>query len=185
MNGSLYFGVRYKNSEHRIPGKVIPVDGKISINMNTETLLQKLDASRIKDRFSFHGSGEIHDGQIGHTTYREPLISTKEQSELFWIYFKELNYFEEIQQLRKGDISLMMSIKEKHMLILHTLITPRNNVQLQPINNGKNNMFVLIDFHGIKEIGDITLQLVFAPRINPEAPQSSIVIWSTKDSKNI
>lgn len=184
-DGSLYFGVRDKNSEPHATGQVKSLNGQISIRVTDDALPPALNKDETKERFSFHGSGEIHDGQIGHTTYREPIIRAKEQSELFWACFKELNLFEEIQHLKRDDISLMINIQEKHALMLHVLIAPSNKTQLHGINDGKNNMFILIDYHGIREIGDVTLQLVFAPGINAEVPPHSIVVWPTKDIEEI
>ncbi|MBQ7863260.1 MAG: hypothetical protein IJ353_02210 [Lachnospiraceae bacterium] len=184
-DGSLYLGVRDKNSEHHQAGTVKSIDGKIQINMNGESLSPKLDENEVKDRFSFHGSGEIHDGQIGHTTYRNPLISIKEQEEVCWVCFKELNQFETIETRKKDDISLLMDVPEKHFLIMHALIAPSSKVQLQGINDGKNNEFLLIDFHGVKEIGDVTLQFVFAPCFAEELPQRSVVVWPTLEKANM
>ena len=184
-DGSLYFGVRDKNSEPRASGTVKSVDGKITINMNSDELPPKLNGCETKDRFSFHGSGEIHDGQVGHTTYRKPIIQTTEQSELFWVCFREICFFEEIQQQRKDDISLNVYIPEKHMLVLHALIAPSDKVQLNGINNGKGNVFVVINFRGLVSVGDLSLQLVFASGANSEVPQRSIVVWPTTDIESV
>ena len=178
-DGSLYFGVRDENTDKRKAGTVKSEGGMITIDVNEKNLPPLITDSKAKDRFSFHGSGEIHDLEVGHTTYRPSIRESTEQSELFWVVFKEISKFDECQQLRKNDISIMTVIQEKHALALHAWISPSDKVQLHGINDGNNNFFIIINFHEIDTVGDLSLQLVFSPLPDPEAPERTIVVWPT------
>lgn len=178
-DGSLYFGVRDKISDKHHGSRTKSVDGNIIINMNEDVLPINETNKLTKDRFSFHGSGEIHSVEVGETTFREPILETREQKELFWVCFRELNNFEEIQISRKDDIDILVNVKEKHMLILHAFIAPSNKVQLAGINDGNNNHFLVINFPGTDSEEELALQFVFTAGPNAEVPDRSIVVWPT------
>lgn len=183
-DGSLYFGIRDKNAEKRKAGKVRTENGFISIDLNEEHLSPIIADGIVKDRFSFHGSGEIHDLDDNNTTFRPPIRELKEQSELFWVLFKEISKFDECVQPRKNDISIITDMEEQHPLLLHALISPTDKVQLQGINDGANNFFIAINYSGIEGVGDISLQLVFTALATSEQPKRTVVIWPTLDKND-
>ena len=177
---SVYFGIRKESTEKRKTGSVKSVDGQISINTNEEHLPPLITDAPTKDRFSFHGSGEIHNGEVGHNTYRQAIRETREQSELFTVAFERISSFKTIQTTRKTDIEIPLNVLENQMLLLRAYIAPTDKVELIGVNEGAPHFFVIINFPDADAVQPLSLLLVFSTILaEPSPPDRTIVLWPT------
>ena len=178
-DGSLYCGLRDKISQKREPGIVHYENGVYSINLDEAKNKRVLE--KAKDRFSFHASGEIHDPQIGHNTQRVPISKLREQSEVFRVFFQNLANFECIHQTRKNDLCVLANIDEEYSLILVAYIAPKSKTVIQPINDGKNNYIMLLNYPAAEDLGEFCIQLCFAPNVEKGTHDISILAWPTQE----
>ena len=181
---SIYFGVRKKSMVKRKTGSVKSIDGQITINLNEEYLPPLIIDTPTKDRFSFHGSGEIHNGEVGNNTYRTPIKKTEKQSELFTVAFEKVSNFDDVQDLRKNDIEIKLNISENQMLILRAYISPTDKVELVGINEEAPHVFLVINFLESDANKPLSLILVFSTILaDPSPPDNTTVIWPTIDKQ--
>ena len=177
---SVYFGVRKESTEKRRTGSVKSVDGKITINTNEEYLPPLITDAPTKDRFSFHGSGEIHCSEVGRNTFRPSIRQAQEQSELFTVAFEKISNLDEAEAERKTDIRIPLNILENQILILRTYIAPTNKVKLIGVNEGAPHFFVIINFPESDAVQPLSLILVFSTILaEPSLLDRTIVVWPT------
>ena len=174
-DGSVYCGIRDKAGKAHEPGAVTQENGRLILNLNDVQGRHLLEKS--KDRFSFHGSGEIHDPQIGHNTYRRATKDIDTQEELFRVVFKNISKFEHISQSRKTDICILTNIEPEHALLLTAYISPKGKAKIPSLNDGANNYIVCLSFPKSDEIDEFSIQLCFAPTVEKGTPDISVLMW--------
>jgi len=175
-DGSFYCGIRDKDATQMTGGVTSVENGILSVVVDENNFENKPK----KDRFSFHGSGEIHAPLLGENTYRLPITDIKHQDEIFKVLFKDISLFEEITVPKKLDLCTLMYVPEMSGLMLDVSISPLGQNDLKSFNDGKNHFTAVINYKATDKIPAFTIQFVFVAIPTENKPKYSILAWPAR-----
>lgn len=179
-DGSVYFGIIDKEATKYKSGVVNENNGLFSINLEDEVPYKPIGEA-FKNRFSFHGTGEIHDPATHEETFRLPTNQVNQRDELFKVFFKEISRFRCINQTRKSDLCVRLYTPPQHMLVLTATIIP---TEMLSIGSGNQDSYTaILSFPEHNDIRALSIELRFEPCVDEGSPDVSLVVWPVKKDR--